>query len=139
MDNLSTVWTPRILSLLRIVAGVCFFEHGTSKLFGMPHNAMWDSLQLFSLMGLAGTLEVVGGFLVAIGLFTRVAAFILSGEMAFAYFMAHAPKSPFPVMNGGDAAILYSFLFLYIAFAGGGEWAVDALRKRSHVHVSAPA
>jgi len=125
------IWTPRILSVLRIVAGLLFFEHGTSKLFGFPHNPSFDSLQLFSLMGLAGTLEAVGGGLLAIGLFTRAAAFLLSGEMAFAYWMAHAPKHALPVMNGGDAAVLYCFIFLYLVFAGGGPWGIDGMRGRS--------
>jgi len=124
-------WSPRILSILRFVAGLLYLEHGTSKLFGFPHNANFDNLQLFSLMGLAGTLEVVGGALLILGLFTRPAAFILSGEMAFAYWMAHAPKHPLPLMNGGDAAVLYCFIFLYLFVAGGGEWGIDAMRARA--------
>jgi putative oxidoreductase len=130
-------WTPRVLSVLRFVTGLLFIEHGTSKLFAMPHNPNFDTLQLFSLIGLAGCLETVGGALVLIGLFTRPVAFILSGEMAFAYWMAHAPKHAFPVMNGGDPAILYCFIFLYLFFAGGGEWSVDALIGRSRSTASA--
>jgi len=125
------LWTPRVLSILRFVTGLVYLEHGTSKLLGTPHNANFDTLQLLSLLGVAGILEMVGGFLVMIGLFTRPVAFILSGEMAVAYWMAHAPKNMFPVLNGGDAAILYCFIFLYLAFAGGGEWSLDALRGRS--------
>jgi putative oxidoreductase len=122
------VWAPRVLSILRIVAALLFFEHGTTKLLGFPPSD--HSPELFSLPWVAGALELVGGALLIVGLFTRPVAFILSGEMAFAYWMAHAPRSPFPLVNGGDAAILYCFLFLYLAAAGGGPWSLDALRRR---------
>jgi len=128
-DTLVTVWAPRILSILRIVAGLLFFEHGASKLLGFPPSDH-SGVDFLTLPWFAGVLELVGGALLFLGLFTRPVAFILSGEMAFAYWMAHAPKSPFPVVNGGDAAILYCFLFLYLAFAGGGPWSVDALLRR---------
>jgi putative oxidoreductase len=128
-DTLVTVWAPRILSILRIVAGLLFFEHGASKLLGFPPSDH-SGVDFLTLPWFAGVLELVGGALLLLGLFTRPVAFILSGEMAFAYWMAHAPKSPFPVVNGGDAAILYCFLFLYLAFAGGGPWSVDALLRR---------
>jgi putative oxidoreductase len=126
--NLAT-WTPRALSVLRIVTGLLFLEHGTQKLLGFPppeHVAP----ALFSLVGIQGVLELVGGFLVLIGFFTRPVAFILAGDMAFAYFMAHAPKSFFPTLNGGQLAILFCFVFIYLAFAGGGEWSVDEQRSR---------
>jgi len=125
-------WAPRALALLRIVAGWCFLLHGTAKLFHVPHVAMFDGLQLFSLMGLAGVLELVGGALVLIGLGTRVAAFVLSGEMAAAYFMAHAPQGNplMPLTNQGEPAVLYCFIFLFLAAAGGGPWSVDAARSR---------
>jgi putative oxidoreductase len=130
-DTLQTVWAPRVLSILRIVAALIFMEHGTQKLLGFPPSEN-PGPALFSLIGLAGLLELVGGFLLALGLFTRPVAFILSGEMAVAYFMAHAPRSFFPILNGGDAAILYCFVFLYLFFAGGGPWSVDAaIRGRS--------
>lgn len=116
-------------SLLRIVAGLLFLEHGSSKLLGFPHNPAVDHLSLLSLQGVAGVLELVGGALVMVGLFTRPAAFILSGEMAFAYFMAHAPRNLFPVLNGGDAAILYCFIFLYVSAAGAGRWSLDGLLR----------
>ena len=118
---------PYVLSITRIVVALLFFEHGLSKMFGFPgaHVAPALTLQWFS-----GAIEFVGGALLAAGFFTRLSAFIMSGEMAFAYWMAHAPKSPFPVVNGGDAAILYCFLFLYLAFAGGGPWSVDASLRR---------
>ena len=119
-------WAPRVLSILRIVAAVLFFEHGTQKLLGFPPG---HSAQLLSLSGAAGVLELVGGALLTLGLFTRPVAFFLSGEMAFAYWMVHAPKSFFPVLNGGDAAILYCFIFLYLVFAGPGPWSLDAKRN----------
>jgi putative oxidoreductase len=120
-------YAPAILSLLRIVAGLIFLEHGTQKLFGFPAGD--HEIAAFSLMWFAGVLEALGGLLIALGLFTRPVAFILSGEMAFAYFMAHFPKSFFPALNGGDAAILYCFLFLYLVFAGPGPYSVDAARE----------
>jgi len=121
-------WSPRLLSVLRIVSGYMFLLHGTAKLFGMPHVAMFDGLQLMSLMGLAGVLELVGGALLLIGLFTRPVAFVLSGQMAVAYFMAHASKGAvlMPLMNQGEAAVLYCFIFLYLVAAGAGPWSVDA-------------
>jgi putative oxidoreductase len=131
-NELETVWAPRMLSILRIVAALIFMEHGTQKLFGFPPPDN-PSPELFSLIGLAGVLELVGGILLVLGLFTRAVAFVLSGEMAFAYWMAHAPQSFFPALNGGDAAILYCFVFLYLAVAGGGAWSLDnALRDRRH-------
>jgi putative oxidoreductase len=126
MQELETVWAPRVLSVVRIVAALIFMEHGTQKLFGFPPSAN-PSPALFSLYGLAAILEVGGGALLVLGLFTRPVAFILSGEMAFAYWMSHAPRNVFPILNGGDAAILYCFLFLYLAFAGGGAWSVDRM------------
>jgi putative oxidoreductase len=129
IDRLETVWAPRVLSILRIVAALLFFEHGTSKLLGFPPSDH-SGPEFLSLSWIAGALELGGGALLIVGLFTRPVAFILSGEMAFAYWMAHAPKSVFPLANGGDAAILYCFVFLYLAFAGGGPWSLDALRRR---------
>jgi putative oxidoreductase len=119
-----------MLSILRFVAGLVFLDHGLSKLFGFPHSAAFDHLQLASLIGVQGLIEVIGGALICVGLFTRLVAFILSGDMAVAYFMAHAPKSFFPALSGGDAAILYCFIFLYIAGAGGGPWSLDRLREK---------
>ncbi len=123
---------PFALAALRIAAAYMFMLHGTAKLFAMPHIAMFDGLQLFSIYGLAGVLEVVGGLLLLLGLFTRPTAFILSGQMAVAYFMAHAAKAPLlPLLNGGEAAALFSFVFLYLATAGGGAWALDNLFKKT--------
>jgi putative oxidoreductase len=124
-DTLQTVWAPRVLSILRIVAALIFMEHGTQKLLGFPPLDR-PAPEVMSLSWIAGVLELFGGALLALGLFTRPVAFILSGEMAFAYWIAHAPQSFFPVLNGGDAAILYCFVFLYIAAAGGGPWSLDA-------------
>ena len=128
--DLQAVWAPRVLSILRIVAALIFMEHGTQKLLGFPPSDR-PAPELLSLSGVAGVLELVGGALLALGLFTRPVAFILSGEMAVAYWIAHAPDSFFPVNNGGDAAILYCFVFLYLAVAGGGAWSLDnAIRSK---------
>ncbi|MCY7281562.1 MAG: DoxX family protein [Sphingomonas bacterium] len=115
-------------SLLRIVAALLFLLHGTSKLFGFPPSVM-PQPEPGSLLWLGALLELIGGGLLVIGLFSRPVAFILSGEMAVAYFMFHAPKSPFPSVNAGDAAILFCFVFLYIAAAGPGPWAIDGPRE----------
>jgi putative oxidoreductase len=128
---LAAEWAPRALSLLRIVAALLFIEHGTQKLFGFPIAAPNGGPAAFTLIWFAAVLEAVGGLLLAVGLFTRPVALLLSGEMAFAYWMSHAPRAFFPVANGGDAAILYCFIFLYIAAAGAGPWALDrAFRDR---------
>ena len=120
-------WRPRVLGVLRIVTGYLFIAHGTAKLFGFPHQAMFDNLQLFSLIGVAGIIEVIGGALMIVGLFTRPAAFILSGFSAFAYFIGHASQGTplVPMLNKGELAALYSFVFLYFSVAGGGAWALD--------------
>lgn len=129
--SFQATWAPRALGALRIVAGYLFIAHGTAKLLGAPHVAMFDGLRLFSLMGLAGVLEVTGGALLILGLFTRPAAFVLSGFMAVAYFMVHAPQGNalLPILNGGELAVLYSFLFLFIAAAGGGAFALDNILR----------
>ena len=131
LTRLRAAWEPRILSILRIVLGLLYMQHGLFKIFGFPPGQTpAKPYVLMSLVpGLAGLLELIGGALVAIGLFTRIVAFILSGEMAFAYFMAHAPRAFYPYSNGGELAVLYCFAFLYLAFAGGGPWSLDALRK----------
>jgi putative oxidoreductase len=123
-------WTPRALSILRIMTGLLFLEHGTGKLLGFPPTEH-AAPTLFSLIGVQGVLELVGGFLILIGLFTRPVAFILAGDMAVAYFMAHAPKSFFPTINGGQLAILFCFVFLFLVFAGGGVWSTDEELARS--------
>ena len=124
-------WKPQALALLRIVTGYLFMAHGTAKLFGVPHIKSFDGLQLMSLVGVAGVLEVFGGALLLIGLFTRPVAFVLSGFMAVAYFMAHASQGHvlLPILNQGELAVLYSFVFLYFVFAGAGAWSVDSIRS----------
>lgn len=132
MENTCALWAPRILGVLRIVAGYLFFWHGSAKLFGIPHVPMFDNLQVMSLIGLAGIIEVVFGLLLFIGLFTRVSAFIASGMCAAAYFIGHvASQGQFllPLMNGGETVVLFSFVFFYIIFAGPGSWSIDGLRK----------
>jgi putative oxidoreductase len=123
-------WTPMLLSLLRIVTGLIFMEHGTQKLLGFPAAPMPQPPPM-SLFWFGGILEMVGGFLILIGLFTRPVAFLLAGEMAVAYWMFHYPKGFYPMLNMGDAAILYCFVFLYLSAAGPGPWSVDSkLRGR---------
>jgi putative oxidoreductase len=122
-------WGDRLLSVLRVVAAFLFMLHGTQKLFAFPVSEPRDPAALFSLMGLAGVLEVFGGLLLLLGLFTRPVAFLLSGEMAVAYFKSHFPEGFWPNLNRGELAALYCFLFLYLAAAGGGSWSLDAVLK----------
>jgi len=123
-------WAPRLLSILRIVAAFLFIAHGTQKLFAWPIAEPREPAALLSIMGVAGVLETFGGLLLLLGLFTRPVAFVLAGEMAVAYFMNHAPHGFWPILNRGELAALYCFLFLYLAAAGGGPWSLDA--RRSH-------
>jgi putative oxidoreductase len=119
-------YRPYALSLLRIVVALLFLQHGLSKVFGFPT----EGPPLGGLILLAAIIETLGSILLLVGLFTRLTALIMSGEMAFAYFMAHAPKSFFPVVNGGEAAVFYCFIFFYFVFAGGGPWSIDRLVLR---------
>ena len=130
-DNLISTWTPRAQAVLRIVTAYLFVAHGSSKLLGVPHIASLDGVTLFSLMGFAGILELVGGVLLLVGFFTRATAFVLCGEMAFAYFMGHASQGNVlvPMLNRGELAVLFCFVFLFFAFAGAGTWSVDRLRR----------
>jgi len=123
-------WTPRAQALLRIVTAYLFLMHGTAKLLHVPHVAMFDNLQIMSLIGFAGVLELVGGALLILGLFTRPVAFVLSGEMAAAYFMAHGSQGNVlaPMLNQGESAVLFCFIFLFFAAAGAGAWSIDAAR-----------
>jgi putative oxidoreductase len=124
-------WSPRVLSVLRIVTALLFMEHGLMKLFAFPGPQPGVPDPLPTLLVAAAWIEVVGGGLIALGLFTRAAAFICSGQMAVAYFMAHAPQGFYPALNMGEAAVLYCFVFLYLVFAGPGPWSLDAIvRKR---------
>ena len=118
------------MSVLRIIAGLMIIQHGMGKIIGFPVYPAYANVQPLSLIGAAGFLELIGGALLILGLWTRPVAFILSGEMAVAYFMAHAPKGFFPLVNGGTLAITYCFVFLYLATAGAGPWSVDATMKR---------
>jgi putative oxidoreductase len=127
-------WSPVMLSVLRIVAGLLFLQHGSAKLLHVPYQAMFAHLQLMSLLGVQGILELVGGALLAVGLFTRPVAFILSGDMAVAFFMVHFPKNWLPILDGGDLAVLFCFTFLYLCVAGPGPWSLDEMlqqRKKS--------
>jgi putative oxidoreductase len=134
-------WSPQLLSVLRIVTGLLFMQHGTVKLLQFPPdpNGAADGAQaLPPLILAAGIIELVGGALITVGLLTRIAAFIASGQMAIAYFMAHAPQNFFPVRNNGELAIMFCFVFLYLSAAGPGPWSVDAMMRRDRA-VPAPA
>ena len=128
-SDLCAIWAPRVLSILRIVAALVLLQYGAAKLLGFPAVPIFQGLKLFSLYGIAGLIELVGGALLVLGLFTRPVAFILSGEMAAAYFIGHLPKGFIPLLNGGNEAVIYCFVFFYLAFAGGGPWSVDAVRN----------
>jgi putative oxidoreductase len=126
LDTFYTAWTPRLLSVLRLITGFLFIAHGTQKLFNAPASPM-GAAPVASFMGFAGVLEFIGGLLILIGLFTRPTAFILSGMMAVAYFTAHASGGFLPLVNKGELAVLYSFVFLFFSVGGGGAWSVDNL------------
>lgn len=131
MPNL-TAWSPRVLSILRIITALLFMEHGLMKLFHFPAPQPGAPDPLPPLLIAAAAIEVAGGVLLTLGLFTRITAFICSGEMAVGYFMAHAPKGFYPALNMGEAAVLYCFVFLYLVFAGPGTWSLDTVvRKRA--------
>ena len=133
-------WEPRMLSILRIIVGLLYMEHGLAKIVGFPLQPNHRAYALFTLVpGLQGLLELVGGLLLAVGLYTRIVAFILAGNMAVAYFMAHAPRGFFPLLNGGELAIVYCFVFLYLWLAGGGEWSLDRLRAPASASALSPS
>jgi putative oxidoreductase len=134
MNGLERTWSPRLLSVLRVATALLFLQHGTAKLLGFPHVAGFDNIEIASLLGVAGIIELVGGVLILAGWYTRPAAFILSGQMAVAYFLAHAPDGFFPLLNKGELAALFSFVFLYLAVAGGGAWSIDNLLSRRSAH-----
>ena len=134
MANLAAIyaqWSPRLLSVLRIVAAFLFIEHGLQKFFGFPAPLPGGGPPLSTLPGAGGIFEFVGGLLLLFGLFTRPVAFILAGEMAVAYFTVHARRGFWPLLNGGELAVLYCFVFLYLAAAGGGPWSVDRVWQRN--------
>jgi putative oxidoreductase len=126
-------WAPHVLSILRIIVAFLFVQYGTTKLFGFPAAVMpgGGTASLTSLAGFGGALELVGGVLLLVGLFTRPVAFLLSGEMAVAYFMGHAGQGFWPVLNGGAPAVFFAFLWLYVSAAGPGPWSIDAIRRRN--------
>ena len=131
MDETYAVWAPRILSILRIIVALLFIEHGLMKLFAFPGPQPGAPDPLPPLLIVAAVIELVGGALLVFGLFSRAVAFVCSGQMAAAYFMAHATAGFWPALNGGDAAIMFCFVFLYIAVAGPGIWSLDTLRLRA--------
>lgn len=126
----NSIWAARMRSLLRIVVGFLYLQHGTSKFFNIPPTAAYGHYQMFSLIWWAAILEIVGGLLIFLGLFTRPVAFLLSGQMAVAYFKAHAAKHFSPLVNGGEDAVLYCFVFLYFSLVGPGPWSLDAMLRR---------
>jgi putative oxidoreductase len=131
-NSFSSQWEPRFLSILRIVTAFLFMQHGGQKLFSFPAPPQ-AAHPLFSLIGVAGILELFGGLLLLIGLFSRPIAFLLSGMMAVAYFMVHAPQGFWPLLNRGELAVIYCFVFLYLSAAGGGSLSIDYLRRRNEV------
>ena len=128
--NGASRWQPEALAILRIVTGLTFLAHGVIKLFGFPEGAEPGQQEIATLLGVGAILETVGGVLIILGLFTRPTAFVLSGMMAVAYWIFHAPSSLYPAVNGGDAAILFSFIFLYLVTSGPGAWSLDGVKKR---------
>ena len=138
--TLRLTWEPRVLSILRMTVGLLYMEHGLAKVLGFPLQPNHIPHSLFSVNpGLQGMLELVGGLLIALGLFTRCVAFVLAGDMAVAYFMAHAPRGFFPLLNGGELAIVYCFVFLYLWVAGGCEWSLDRLRAPASASALSPS
>ena len=130
MNETLAAWTPRALSVLRVITGLMIIQHGMTKIIGFPAVASFADLKPLSLIGVARLIELTGGALLILGLLTRLAAFIVSGEMAFAYFIAHAPKSFYPLISGGTLAIMFCFTCLFLSTAGPGPWSVDAAMKR---------
>lgn len=136
MDRILGNYAPHLYALLRIVAGLLFAMHGSQKLFGWPGDG--NTVEIASMMGIAGIIELVAGLMIAVGFLTGWAAFIASGEMAVAFFMAHFPQGPIPLLNKGELALLYCFLFLYMAARGSGIWSVDAAIHRGPVAAGTP-
>ena len=130
MEGFLRPWSPQLLSILRIVTGLLLLEHGTAKYLNFPTGPM-NNISIGSMNGVAGVFELIGGALLILGLFTRPVAFILSGMTAVAYFYAHFPRGFFPILNGGELAILFCFTLLYIASAGGGAWSADAMWRKT--------
>jgi putative oxidoreductase len=129
-DAIATAWAPRLLSILRIMAGLLLLQHGTGKYLKFPTGVVPPTFNLNSMPGYAGIIELVCGILLVLGLFSRPAAFIASGMTAVAYFMVHAPQGFYPILNRGELVVLYCFVFLYLAAAGPGPWSIDAARRK---------
>jgi putative oxidoreductase len=127
--NILASFAPQLLSILRVVTGLMFIQHGTNKLFLFPANPGFAGVPYFSLLGLAGVLETIGGPLIILGLYTKPVSFILSGQMAVAYFITHVPRGPWPLLNNGEVTILYCFIFLYFTAVGGGPWSLDRIKR----------
>jgi putative oxidoreductase len=130
MERFLETWTPRVLSVMRIVSALLLMQHGGQKLAGFPAPQRYE-FDLLSLSGVAGVLELFGGFMLLVGFMSRPVAFLLSGLMAFAYFIGHAPRGFWPILNGGELAAMYCFVFLYLSVAGGGVWSLDRLSGKS--------
>jgi len=139
LNSFYSTWSPRLLSSVRCVTAFLFLSHGSEKLFGIPAAQHPGLVPLLSMLGLAGVLEFFGGLFILLGLFTRPVAFILSGQMAVAYFMVHASKGFWPVLNGSELAVLYCFVFLYLVVAGGGSWSVDHLWRKGQTSINSKA
>src|ERR1044071_4386953 len=130
LNSFYSVWVPRLLSILRVIIAFLFIQHGAQKLFGFMAGEQWTAPAMFSMIWIAGVLEFFGGLFILLGLLTRPVAFILSGLMAVAYFMAHAPQGFWTIQNRGELAVAYCFVFLYLTVAGGGSWSMDRLLWR---------
>jgi putative oxidoreductase len=128
-DYRLAAWAPRVLSIARIVIALTLLQHPAAKFFGIPHVAFFDNLPISSIYMIAGVIELIAGIAFLLGFYTRTAAFVLSGHLAFVYFIGHAPKGFYPLLNGGESAVVLCFIFLYFAFAGGGRWSLDAVRS----------
>ena len=135
LTEIEAIWAPRMLSVFRIVVALLYLQHPLAKFFAFPHVTAFDNLQRFSLIWVAGVIELIGSLLLLVGLFTRPAAFILSGEMAVAYFMVHFPRGFFPLVTGGESEVFYCFAFLYLAFAGPGSWSIEHSRRHTVARV----
>ncbi len=132
MDQILTKWQPAALSLFRFITGLMLFQYGVAKILKFPPDSPFVKVELMSLYGATGSIELIFGGLLILGLLTRPVAFILSGEMAFAYFLGHYPRNFYPVINGGTAAILLCFACLYLVTAGGGPWSLDAMMRKKN-------
>jgi putative oxidoreductase len=130
LDALGAAWAPRLLSVLRIMTGLLLLQHGLAKIFKFPVVPTFAKLDLGSMAGIAGFFELIGGVLLIVGLFSRCTAFIVSGMCAVGYFLVHAQRGFYPILNGGELIALYCFVLLYIAAAGPGPWSIDAARKK---------